>query len=127
MRCLGLLVPTDSRYGLLPCALSRAERHLLPSGRSLTCFRVGSGWFAAAVAPLVCIDIADLQQFAAVGLTDVPVAAMVAVTVFLLWRPQTRATAIVLVLASALTAVSKSTGLIALGGLGDAPTQVVNG
>ena len=97
--------------------LSLAFTVLLIASVAAIARRTHLGWFAAAVAALVCIDIADLQQFAAAGLTDVPVAAMVALTVFLLWRPQTRATAVGLMVASALTGVSKSTGSIAIAGL----------
>jgi hypothetical protein len=79
--------------------------------------RTSLGWFGAALAALVCISIADVQQYSVAGLTDMPAAAMVAFTALLLWRRQTRATAIGLAITSGLTTLSKSTALIALAGL----------
>jgi hypothetical protein len=97
--------------------LSLAFTVLLIASVAAIARRTRLGWLGAALAALVCIGIADLQQFAVAGLTDVPAAAMVAFTAFLLWRRQTPLTAIALGIVSCLTAVSKSTALIPLAGL----------
>lgn len=79
---------------------------------------LGLGWFGGVLAALVVVLIPDVASQAVGGLSDVPAAAMVALTAALHYRaPRTRLMVAVIALTAALTVVSKSTPILAIGGL----------